>query len=317
MPKEFFCPFGKEITMRNLLISLALMLALCSIAAARQSTTKLEGQIVCCEDCWNRADRKTVTYGTTEDLEKAAQCVANGDPTLLAVTSPEGATVFYQLEVGNYQREGKNWLSYIGKRVAVTGTTGKKRRANFIKIDTLTVLAPAIAESQPQTSTIGTSVDLALQDLFGVEQRLSSYRGRIVVLNFWATWCVPCRKEMPDLAALQNDYAALGVQVISAAAETLAEKAKVMQFIKETRLNFPVWLGATAGDMARFGLGSALPATVILGRDGNIAALYRGVIKLADLRKQIDGMLAAAEASSKVQIAAAKKTKKEVSVVPS
>lgn len=303
--------------MRNLLISLALMLALCSTAAARQSTTKLEGQIVCCEDCWNRADRKTITYGTTEDLEKAAQCVANGDPTLLAVTPPAGATVFYQLEVGNYQREGKSWLSYVGKRVAVTGTIGKKRRANFIKVDTLTVLAPAIAESQPQTSTIGTSVDLALQDLFGVEQRLSSYRGRIVVLNFWATWCVPCRKEMPDLAALQNDYAALGVQVISAAAETLAEKAKVMQFIKETHLNFPVWLGATAGDMARFGLGSALPATVIIGRDGNIAAVYRGVIKLTELKKQIDGMLAAAEASSKGQIAAAKKAKKDVSVVPS
>ena len=71
--------------MRNLPISLALMPALVSIGAARQNTTNLERQIVCCEDCWNRADRKTVAYGTTEDLEKAAQCVANGDPTLLAV----------------------------------------------------------------------------------------------------------------------------------------------------------------------------------------------------------------------------------------
>ncbi len=303
--------------MRKLLASLALVLLLCMVGAANQSATKLEGQIVCCEDCWNRADRKTVTYGTAEDLQSAVHCIANGDPTLLAVMNAEGKTTFYQLADGKYQGEGKKWLSYIGKRVEITGATGKKRNADFIKVDALTVLAPAIAESQPQVKVIGTEVDLALKDLFGVEQRLSGYRGRLVVLNFWATYCVPCRTEMPDLAALQNNYAALGVQVIGAAAETLAEKDKVMKFIKETRLNFPVWLGATAGDMSRFGLGSALPATVIIGRDGKIAAVYRGVIELADLKKQIDGMLAAAEAQSKEAVASAKKEKRDVSVVPS
>ena len=84
--------------MRNLLASLALVLALSAVGAAQQSITKFEGQIVCCEDCWNRADRKTIAYGIAEDLEKAAQCVANGDPSLLAVMSAEGATVFYQLD---------------------------------------------------------------------------------------------------------------------------------------------------------------------------------------------------------------------------
>ena len=84
---------------------------------------------------------------------------------------------------------------------------------------------------------VGTEVDLALKDLFGVEQKLSGYRGKIVVLNFWATWCVPCRQEMPDLAAIQNEYAALGVQVVGAAADALTDRPKVMQFTK-TRITF-------------------------------------------------------------------------------
>jgi thiol-disulfide isomerase/thioredoxin len=80
-----------------------------------------------------------------------------------------------------------------------------------------------------------------LKDLTGIDQRLSAYRGRIVVLNFWATWCVPCKQEMPDLAAIQNEYAAFGVQVVGASADQLADRAKVLEFIKQTKINFPVW----------------------------------------------------------------------------
>ena len=63
-------------------------------------------------------------------------------------------------------------------------------------------------------------------------------------LNFWATYCIPCRKEMPDLAAIQNEYAALGVQVIGASTDEAADRAKVLQFVRETKINFPIWMGA-------------------------------------------------------------------------
>jgi hypothetical protein len=69
--------------------------------------------------------------------------------------------------------------------------------------------------------------------------------------------------------------------------------------------------------MRRFGLGSALPGTVIIGRDGKIAATYRGIIKLADLKKQLDSMLAAAEKESKEVIASAKQKPAKTSSVPS
>jgi thiol-disulfide isomerase/thioredoxin len=304
-------------TKRFIWIFLLILGASAGAMAQAPGAIKLEGQVVCCEDCWLRADRKTTPFGTRADLEKAAECVANGDPTLLAVANPEGVFTFYELQLGRYKRPGKNWLGFIGKRVEVTGPAGKKKDRPYIKVDALTVLAPALAESEPEINSIGTEAELVLKDLLGVEQRLSAYRGRIVVLNFWATYCVPCRKEMPDLSAIQNEYAALGVQVIGAAADMMPDQQKVKQFVKETKLNFPVWLEASAEDMSRFGLGTALPGTAVIGRDGKIVAAYRGVIKVSDLRKQLDSLLAASENGSKGQQASAKETPSRASSVPS
>jgi thiol-disulfide isomerase/thioredoxin len=304
--------------MKRLISGIALILSILSAAAAQGSgPVTLEGQVVCCEECWVKADRRTTPYGTRADLEQAVECVANGDPTLLAVANNEGGFTMYQLESGKFKRPGKSWLEYVGQRLAVTGPAGKRKDQRFIKVDSLKVLEQAIAATEPVVNVIGAEAELTLKDLFGVEQRLSAYRGRIVVLNFWATYCVPCRKEMPDLAEVQNHYAALGVQVIGAAADTAEEKPRVMQFIKDTKLNFPVWLGASAEDMQRLGLGSSLPGTVVIGRDGKIVATIRGVIKPAELKKQIDTLLASAEKEAKQEIVAVKKRSPRASSVPS
>jgi thiol-disulfide isomerase/thioredoxin len=294
-----------------------MLLHLAAVVALAQAVT-LEGQVVCCADCWMEADRKTVAYGTAEDVEKAAQCIANGDPTLLAVANKEGGWTLYQLESGKYKRPGKNWLDFVGKHVSVTGSTRSKGERHFVKVDSLAVLrAPAISGSEPAPNVIGAEVELALKDLFGVEQRLSSLRGRVVVLNFWATYCVPCKKEMPDLAAIQNQYAPFGVQVVGAAADTADDQPKVTRFIKEAKVNFPVWLGATADDMKRFGLGSALPGTVIIGRDGKVVAQIRGIIKPVELKKQLDALLAKDEAESKNKTSSARTKPPKAADVPS
>ena len=305
--------------MKRSALLLVLIVTTYSTAAAQNAAAPitLEGQIVCCRDCWAKADRRTVPYGKGADLAQAAQCIAKGDPTLLAVMNAEGETRFYQIEEGKFKRPGKNWLDLVGKRVAVIGVTRSRKDVQFVKIEELKVLAsPELAEPSPQ-SVVGTDAELVLKDLFGVEQRLSAYRGRIVILNFWATYCIPCRKEMPDLAAIQNQYAALGVQVIGAAADDTNALPKVRQFIKETKLNFPVWIGATASDMERFGLGSALPGTLLIGRDGKIIASIRGVIRPAELKKQLDGLLAQAEKQVKEQLAVVKEKPAKASSVPS
>ncbi|HEV2913964.1 MAG TPA: TlpA disulfide reductase family protein [Pyrinomonadaceae bacterium] len=273
-----------------------LLISFAGISSAQSPLVKLEGQVVCCAECWAKADRTRVEYGTAEDLLRAKSCVAGGDPTLLAVREGDQFTL-YQLEQGKFRLPGKDWLEYVGKRVAVTGAVRRKKDASTIHVDTLEVLAASLSEREA-ADILGQEVDLTLKDLFGVEQRLSSLRGRIVVLNFWATYCVPCRKEMPDLASIQNDYAALGVQVVGASADEAEDRSKVLQFIKETRINFPIWTGATTADMMRFGLGAALPGTVIIGKDGRIAKIISGIVNQADLKKQIDAMLASAETTT-------------------
>lgn len=130
---------------------------------------------------------------------------------------------------------------------------------------------------------------------------------------------------MPDLAAIQNEYAALGLQVVGASTDAAEDRAKVLQFVKETKVNFPIWMGANTADMMRFGLGGALPGTVIIGRDGRVTNVISGIINPAELKKHVDAMLASAEttaaAESKTekdkQVASAKPKPSEVSTVPS
>jgi thiol-disulfide isomerase/thioredoxin len=295
--------------MKRFAMSLALSLAVVSVAAtaaraqdgaaAANGAVKLEGQIVC-SLCWFESDDRTKTpYGTAADLKCAADCAAKGIDAALAVREGEGNKfALYLLEDGRFNKGAKDWLAFMGKRVEVAGTLRAAEQKRYLKVDALNVVAGAngapAATVLQDAKVLGTEVELALGDLFGAQQRLSAFRGRIVVLNFWATYCEPCRKEMPDLARIQNNYAALGVQVIGASADEPAARAKVMQFIKETKLNFPVWLGATTGDMERFGLAPVLPGTVIIGRDGRIAWHKSGVIKEADVKKKVDELLAQA-----------------------
>lgn len=301
----------------KLFISFALLLIFSLTASAQNSPVKTEGQVVCCAECWTKADRTKVEYGTAEDLLAARACVEGGDPTLLAVREGEKFAL-YRLEQGRFRLPGENWLEFVGKRVAVTGAIKRSGKGGVIRVDALEVVAQSLAEREA-ADVLGRQLELTLKDLFGAEQSLSQYKGRIVVLNFWATYCAPCRKEMPDLAAVQNEYAALGVQVIGASADEAEDRAKVLQFIKETKINFPVWLGASAADMMRFGLGAALPGTVIVGRDGRIVKVISGVVNQADLKREIDAMLesAAEETAKRERAEQSRERQEKASAVPS
>ena len=297
----------------KLLLALTILISFAPPFNAQDTRTKLEGQVVCCAECWAEADRTKVEFGTAEDLLKAKSCVEGGDPTLLAVREGDKFKL-YQLATAKFRLPGKNWLEFVGKRIAVEGTMQIRKEARkehaLIRVDRLDVLAPSVAEREA-TKLTGQQIDLTLKDLSGTDQSLSALKGRIVVLNFWATYCIPCRKEMPDLAAIQNEFAAFGVQVIGVNTDEAEARDKVLQFVREMKVNFPIWVGGSTEHMVRFGLGTGLPGTVVIGRDGRIVKIISGVVDQVVLRKQIETLLAVAT-SSNVAV-----SERAVSAVPS
>lgn len=281
-------------------------------AQAQSSAVRLVGQVVCCKDCWAEKDRTKIEYGNAEDLLRSKSCVEGGDPTLLAVRTGDRFNL-YELAEGKFRLAEKNWLSYVGKKIAVSGTLNKK----IIKVDTLEILEKSLAEKE-SAQVLGTQTELKLKDLYGAEQSLANYKGRIVILNFWATYCVPCRQEMPDLSAIQNEFAALGLQVIGASTDEAEDRPKVLKFIKEVKINFPVWLGATSADTLRYGVGTALPATVIIDKNGKVFKTISGVVNQTDLRKDVEKLLQDAEKQAKAETKKQSKiSDTQVSSVPS
>lgn len=299
--------------MRMKLLFLAILLGICTFAAFAQNGTsvKLKGQVVC-SICWFEADdRKKVPYGTLADIKCAEDCSKDGDTQSLAVEDEKGFTL-YILEKGTFQPDGKDFLKLVPKTVEIEGTVRTEKDKRFLRVNSLTIVKGPVSKPTP----LPVEAPLALKDLTGAEQTLASYRGRVVVLNFWATWCEPCKKEMPDLSAIQNEYAPLGVQVIGAAGDAAADSAKVLKFIREYKLNFPVWVGAQTSDMERFGVGSVLPATVIIDREGKIVWREIGIIKPLELRKELDKILLPKVAEA-TKVAKADKAKaKNTSLVP-
>jgi peroxiredoxin len=132
---------------------------------------------------------------------------------------------------------------------------------------------------------------LELAGLDGDRATLADHRGSVVLLNFWATWCVPCLREMPALRDIQTRYGERGLAVIAASADPPARIDQVRRFVRRDRLQFPIWIGATTRDMERLELGEALPATALIDRDGRIAARFLGPFEAAVLEAWVVWLL--------------------------
>lgn len=117
--------------------------------------------------------------------------------------------------------------------------------------------------------------DFTLETLEGKPVRLSAFRGQAVLLNFWATWCSPCKIEMPWFIELQKQYGPEGLQVVGVAMDD-SSKSDIADFVKEMGVNYPILLGKEAVGQDYGGV-NVLPTTFFIGRDGRIVAREFGL----------------------------------------
>jgi thiol-disulfide isomerase/thioredoxin len=138
---------------------------------------------------------------------------------------------------------------------------------------------------QPHFTQATLAPDFTLESLDGRSVRLSDLRGKAVLLNFWATWCTPCKIEMPWFIELQNQYGAQGLQIVGVAMDD-ASKEDIAKFAKDMGVNYPILIGKEAvGD--QYGGVPALPETFFIGRDGKIVDKILGLRGKGDIVEDI------------------------------
>jgi thiol-disulfide isomerase/thioredoxin len=128
---------------------------------------------------------------------------------------------------------------------------------------------------------------LELRDLQGAQHTLADYHGKPVVLNFWATWCVPCAAEMPLLSEMQNRYKDK-IVFIAASVDDEDVKPQMAAFIKKHKGDaLTVMTGATLDSLHDFGLAPAMPGTVFIDAEGKIVDRVSGALKRPDLEQRL------------------------------
>lgn len=140
----------------------------------------------------------------------------------------------------------------------------------------------AVAQSSQQPA-------LSLKDIHGRQLRLADYKGKVVLINFWATWCIPCRTEVPELIKMQRQYRAQGLRIIGITypPEKIPE---VRRFVRKLRANYLVAIGSKA-TKALFTSSETLPMTIVIDRKGAVREVIEGIMYADEFDQKVRPLL--------------------------
>ena len=171
---------------------------------------------------------------------------------------------------------------WIAAGIAILATTYLLLGKN----ETQPATAP-ISNANPPAELSSVAPGFTLLDMTGRSVSLADFKGKVVILDFWATWCPPCKREIPDFIKLQSEYGSKGVQIVGIA---LDQPNKVKAFVKDNGMNYPLLLG-TNEVAASYGGVEAIPTTFVIDKSGKIVAKYEGLRPKETFESQIKKLL--------------------------
>ena len=161
------------------------------------------------------------------------------------------------------------------------------RIPHFLAVGLL--VASLVASAQPADPLLHKPAPALVRDDLNKQRvDLAAYRGKVVLLNFWATWCAPCQIEMPRFIDWQTRYGSEGLQIVGVSMDD--EPAPVTALLRKRPVNYPIVMGDEQIGTAYGGI-LGLPVTFLIDRQGNIAARYKGETNLDDLERDLQHLL--------------------------
>ena len=160
------------------------------------------------------------------------------------------------------------------------------RRLVFGMLLAVATVASAASPAEPDVPQT-----LQFKGRDGATHTLAELHGHPAVVNFWATWCGPCKEEMPRLQKLSESYAPKGVQFIAVSIDAPDTQGKIDDVVHKRNFRLPVWTGADEQTLASLHMGELVPATLILDENGNAIGRIEGEARDKDVQSRVDWLL--------------------------
>jgi thiol-disulfide isomerase/thioredoxin len=176
-------------------------------------------------------------------------------------------------------------------------TSIKARGIRRVFFATLAASMLFVAGSLPARAQATGNIELKPVLPKDIKEIVAQNKGKVVVLNFFATWCVPCHKEFPDIVKLQTNYKDKGLQVVEVSMNDVTEKDDMQKFLNEQKPPFPVYIAANTEDAFYTDVDprwdTAMPMTMIFDRNGKNVYFYKEARSYEQFEKDITPLLAA------------------------
>jgi thiol-disulfide isomerase/thioredoxin len=141
-----------------------------------------------------------------------------------------------------------------------------------------------------EATAVANLLSQSMSDASGKTESLAQWKNKVLIVNFWATWCAPCVEEMPELSALQTEVEPLKVQILGIGIDSASN---ITEFIAKYKISYPLYVAGVDGTEISRQLGNTaggLPFTVLIGRDGQVKKTYLGRLKINELRKDLTAL---------------------------